>query len=259
MRAKGFDKILLVSLGLGFFVVCFVVMILTFSDLYMEVRLDKEIDKIQETLNKEKLDEKELNTLLQRETVSGSYKKIEKAYKNNVTSIMKLMDNIKLFNNSVDLKNAFEKDNMEKDGPDFKETKEKIKNNLEEYEKQMKKLKKIKEDESLWSYLPEKKSSKFDKKYLKDNILKVFRMKYLKNILDDFATKKDMLDHADTMISFLEENKEDWKLEEDKITFKTESLETEYQKLYKKWENILSGKRPIIRIGEKYEDSSNNR
>ena len=249
MRGKGFDKILLVTLGLGFLIVCFAVLVLTLRDLYMEVKLDKEIDIVQNTLNKEKIDEKELDKILNRNTVSGSYSKIEKAYKDNIKSIMKLVNNIKDFNNEVNLEDTFKADNLKNDGPEFISTKEKIKNYQEFYEKNNKELKKIKEDESLWSYLPEKKSSKFDQNYLKYNILKVFRMKYIKNITNDFSNKKALLDQADTMITFLEENKEDWKIKEE-ITFKTESLGTEYQKMNKKWEDLLAGKRPIIKIGE---------
>ena len=250
MRGKAFDKILVVTLGVGFLFVCFIVLVLTLRDLYMEEKLDKEIEIVQNTLNKDKVDEKELNKILNRDKVSGSYSKIEKAYKDNIKSILKLMDNIDEYNKNVIIEDTFSIDNIKNDGPEFVSTKEKLKEYFNSYEKNNKELKKIKEDESLWSYLPEKKSSKFDQSYLRYNILKIFKMKYIKNITNEFSNKKALLDQADSMISFLEKNKDDWKIKEDEITFKTESLGTEYQKMNKKWEDLLSGKKSIIKIGE---------
>ena len=250
MRGKGLDRVLFLAIGVGFLIVCFVVMVFTLSDLYTEVKLDNEIETVQKELNKDKIDEEKLNKILKRRNATGSYSEIEDAYKENVINILEVIKEIKKFNEEVDLENTFTVENISNDGSEFTETKNKIQEYINAYELCNKDLEKIKRDESLWSYLPEKKSSKFDKKYLKDNILKTFKMKYIKNISNEFLLKKDTVNQAETMINFLIDNKENWKIKDDKLSFKTESLDSEYQKMNKKWEDLLSGKRPIIKIGE---------
>ena len=248
MRRSGLDKIFLVSIGIGFLVICFIVLVLTLSDLMTEYKLDHEIDKIQTIINQDKMDEKELNKLLNREIMKGSYQKVEKAYKENVGNIISKVKDIDEFNNSIDLINAFKSENLENDGPDFEETKKRIEDYKKKYEEKNKELIKIREDETLWSYLPEKKSSKYNKQYIKENIKKVFRTKYLRNILDNFSKTKKILDQAEKMIDFLVKNKEDWQVKEDNAEFKTDSLEDEYQKLLKKWEELI--KKKEVKTGE---------
>lgn len=245
MLVKKIERVLFIIVGGSFLLLCAAVGIATFSDLTVETKLDMEMEAIEKVLNKDTVDENQLSQYLSRDIVGGTYNLVEKAYKKYVKDIVKLADDIKIFNDSVDLKYVFTIDNIKEDGPDFPSTKEVIKNYKEQLEKNKKKLDKKKE-ENFEEFLPVNKKNTYYRKYLQENIQKLFRMKYLKNILVDFSKKEEMIEKTDTLLNFLIDNKEDWEIKKDEVTFNTEQNKTDYDQLLKEWEELFEKKKSIF-------------
>ena len=230
MSAKGIDKICLVTFNLLFLLLCLGVGVYVYTDLRMEFKLEKEFEEIEKVLNKEKIDSKELNELLQNHETTGKYEEVEKAYKKYMMDYIeennKVLEELKEI--KVDL--VLEVENISNDSSD-----EILKSYQEKITKIKKDLEKRKSDKTINSYYSKEGSKDYYHRYLRGQVKRVFKTRYTKNINNQIIKMENVLKQTSELLDFLKDNKENYQIEEDKIVFKKEELTDKYNQLYENW------------------------
>ena len=118
MKKKVLITILIIVLiVIGIFAYLFI------SDMQQEEKLQAEITEIEDLTNAENIDETAIKERLERTVTKGDYATVEQSYKSYIKDILENLTQISEILNSEKITNILTIENYQKDGKEFKETK----------------------------------------------------------------------------------------------------------------------------------------
>lgn len=179
------------------------------------------------------IDRDKLNDLLERRVASGKYGNVENAFKNYMTDLYTVVFDATDAANDDSLATFLSADNLEDDGPEFKESKATVSELISRLETDKEKYLSITADDSVESYA---KSEQLDGKYYEMYTTIMSAQKTSEEAdSDKFTSSADSiitkLKAVDSAFDFLSANSDNWYIADGKLTFKTEALYNDYAEL----------------------------
>lgn len=207
-----------------------------YQDLKQEDNLKIELDDISNMINYEDMSNlDEINKRLDQTVTKKDYAVVEKAFKqymkdflNNTHEITEIFDDERIVK-------ALSAENYKNDGPDFKETKELLKNYSDKLAECTSKYNEFLTEEKIMSYI--------DDKNLDDYYIELYRNELVSDIEKEKADKTvensineiiDVMNNSEDIIDFLVKNKGKWEIDGEDIVFDNQKLIDEYQELIDK-------------------------
>ena len=201
-----------------------------------EEKLNREIDKIQNILMKDELNEEKYEKYLNRIVTTNNYTKVEKAYKSYLKDYLTIHNSIIDFYNSLNIENLITIQNIEKDGKDFIKTKKDLINFQNQLNKLSTEYEKLVTKNDLDKYI-DRNINKYYINYFKELIKTTpdpINEKDLKSYINE---SNELLTNSISLFEYLSNNKENWEIKEEKLTFKSQEILDEYQNILKKITN----------------------
>lgn len=202
------------------------------SDLKQEDKLRNELIEISNLVNEENIDTDKVYKRLDTLVTKDDYKEVEKSFK---SYLKDSFDNSMLMLNLLNdekITNILTVENYKKDGKNFKETKEYIKNTIKDLEECKNKYYDFLTEEKAMSYINNKNLDSYYIDFYKEEILKdIEEEKNDKTIEESINDVISLLQSSEKVIDFLVENKNSWSIEGDNISFNSDSLIDKYNKL----------------------------
>lgn len=165
----------------------------------------------------------------------GDFKSIELSLKSYYSKYLNTKSSLLQIYAENPLSTALNLSNITNDGPDFKSTKERIKNIKDAENETIKKYEEIISDEYIKTESEkENLSSWYSKLYISliYNNLKVKEdFENLKQTIKEYDT---WLDNIDSVLNFLSKNNDKWSIKDSNIVFKSNELVNEYNELVNK-------------------------
>lgn len=165
----------------------------------------------------------------------GDFKSIELSLKSYYSKYLNTKSSLLQLYAENPLSTALNLSNITNDGPDFKSTKERIKNIKDAENETIKKYEEIISDEYIKTESEkENLSSWYSKLYISliYNNLKVKEdFENLKQTIKEYDT---WLDNIDSVLNFLSKNNDKWSIKDSNIVFKSNELVNEYNELVNK-------------------------
>lgn len=202
------------------------------SDLKQEDKLKAELTEISELVNAESIDMDKINAKLNSVVTTGDYAVVEKSAK------QYLSDN---FNNSIEMANLLNDENITKiltvenykeDGKEFKNTKSYLSETIQKLEDCKNKYYEFLTEEKAMSYIKDKNLDTYYTDFYKNEIVvDTETEKNDKTIENAINNMVSVLKNSEKIIDFLIENKNSWKIQDDNITFSSDSLANKYNEL----------------------------
>ena len=215
--------IVIALVGVGYFV---------FTDMMQEDKLKTELSELNDLVNAENIDMDAINEKLDRRITTGDYEKVEDAYKSY------LRDN---FDNSIQIANILNDEkittlltveNYESDGKDFTESKEYITNTRETLEECKAKYTEFLTEEKAMSYINDKGlDSYYTDLYKNEFIGDMSSASQDTTVQDSIDEVIGILNTTEEVLNLLSENQDSWKIDGENISFNSESLSNQYDKL----------------------------
>ena len=215
--------IVIALVGVGYFV---------FTDMMQEDKLKTELSELNDLVNAENIDMDAINEKLDRRITTGDYEKVEDAYKSY------LRDN---FDNSIQIPNILNDEkittlltveNYESDGKDFTESKEYITNTRETLEECKAKYTEFLTEEKAMSYINDKGlDSYYTDLYKNEFIGDMSSASQDTTVQDSIDEVIGILNTTEEVLNLLSENQDSWKIDGENISFNSESLSNQYDKL----------------------------
>lgn len=228
--------IISVSIIVGAIILAFAALVgvTIYKDLKQENKLHNEINQLNILINADTLNKNKIEESLNKTVTTGDYSIVEKAYKqyltdiyNNVTKIMNIL-------NDKQLITCLSIDNYKKDGPNFINTKNYLKENKQKLENYKNKYYALLDEKRAMSYIN---ATNLDSYYKE-----LYQNEIIGNIEDE---KKDetiknslnyvifVIDLEEQVINFLSENSNMWMIENDNIVFENQELLDKYNEFIK--------------------------
>lgn len=165
----------------------------------------------------------------------GDFKSIELSLKSYYSKYLNTKSSLLQIYAENPLSTALNLSNITNDGPDFKSTKERIKNIKDAENETIKKYEEIISDEYIKTESEkENLSSWYSKLYISliYNNLKIKEdFENLKQTIKEYDT---WLDNIDSVLNFLSKNNDKWSIKDSNIVFKSNELVNEYNELVNK-------------------------
>lgn len=177
------------------------------------------------------IDREELNEMLERRVSSGKYGEVENAYKNYMTDLYQIVFDAADVSADEAFVNFLSPGNLTDDGPAFENSKDKANELITRLETDKKNYLEMTGSSAIESYAERAGlSGKYKEMY--NNILSAHKA-IGESGSDDLTTAIDStvtrLTTINDVFDFLEENQNDWYINDEKLTFRTESLYSEYE------------------------------
>ena len=201
-------------------------------DLNQESKLQNELTELSNLVNEENIDIDKINKKLNTITTTGDYAIVEKAYKNY------LSDN---FNNIIEMTNLLNDeiitasltvDNYKEDGKDFKNTKEYLKETIQDLEECKNKYYEFLTEEKAMSYINNKNLDSYYIDFYKNEIMGDIESERNDTTVEDSLNDViSLLQNSEKVINFLSDNKDSWNIEGENIVFNSDDLTSKYEEL----------------------------
>ena len=187
-------------------------------------RLKDEITNISERLNNENINLEEIDTYLNKKITSGKRKKVEVSVEKYLKEAVKNSNQILTITKEKELLNALNTKTIETNTYDFTKTKEVLaqhKENVKPCKEALEKLPIEKDD-----YIKANTNSKELIDLYKELLAKDLNIKKYIELTDNTTTKIDTILEA---INYLENNRDNWKIEENNLIFTKRNKLSEYE------------------------------
>lgn len=202
------------------------------QDLRQESKLKAEVEEIWDLSNTEEFNQEKIREKLNNIVTTGDYAVVEKAYKQYLSDQLNNMIEIALLLNDENITNCLTVENYKTDGPKFKKTKQYISNTVQQLEESKIKYEEFFTKDKAMSYLEQENlDSYYIEFYQEQLIAKVEEQQAVNSIKDSINEVISLLKSCEKVIDFLVENSDNWKIQEENITFTTTKLSEEYNKL----------------------------
>lgn len=227
MKKKVLITILIIVLiVIGIFAYLFI------SDMQQEEKLQAEITEIEDLTNAENIDETAIKERLERTVTKGDYATVEQSYKSYIKDILENLTQISEILNSEKITNILTIENYQKDGKEFKETKNYINTTRQKLEEYKTKHEEFFTDEKAMSYINDKGLDSYYVDLYKQDMIGDLEEQYNEVSLESSLNELiKILDDSEKVIDLLSQNQNDWKIEGDTIVFYSENVSNEYDKL----------------------------
>lgn len=231
-------KKLIISIILG---VIIVIAVVIGYFMYMESQielLDNEISNSLNTLGTVYNEDGTINNDVKINTeikTKGKFAIVEEAFKNYINDIAEVTKKAEDVFNDESLENILDEDNLEKDGPDFTQTKEKIMKSKTESEEYIDNVLELCSKEKILTLLDEKSLSEYYKEAYKEAIEESEEIEELEKARTDLQYTKtevsEAYDYVIKILTFLSDNKSSWEIEDGQIAFTSQSKLNEFNQL----------------------------
>lgn len=205
------------------------------KDINEENKLKDELNYINELVNEENIDTEKINTVLNRTVTNDDYKVVETSYKEYLKDSFDCMVKITDTINDERLINILTADNYKNDGPEFTSSKK----YLEEAKQTL-----IENKDKYYDYLTEEKAMSYiEDKNLDEYYINLYKEELVGNIEEEKNDKTvensindiiNIIDTSQEILTFLNENKNSWEIEDNQIVFDTTDLNNKYNELINK-------------------------
>ena len=228
-------KKILITIGIIILIVIGVIAYFVITDLQQEDKLTAELQEISNLVNSQNIDIDQINERLDRTVTRGDYAVVEQSFKQYLKDNFDVSIKIANILNDERLTNVLTAENYENDGKDFVETKNYIsttKDQLETYKTEYKEF--FTEDKAM-SYINDKNLDSYYTDLYKQELVGDIEndndSEVVENAIDDII---GILDIYEEVINFLVDNQNNWNIQDDTITFASESLQNQYNELIEK-------------------------
>ncbi len=228
-------KKILITIGIIILIVIGVIAYFVITDLQQEDKLTAELQEISNLVNSQDVDIDQINQKLDRTVTRGDYAVVEQSFKQYLKDNFDVSIKIANILNDERLTNVLTAENYENDGKDFVETKNYIsttKDQLETYKTEYKEF--FTEDKAM-SYINDKNLDSYYTDLYKQELVGDIEndndSEVVENAIDDII---GILDIYEEVINFLVDNQNNWNIQDDTITFTSESLQNQYNELIEK-------------------------
>ena len=228
-------KKILITIGIIILIVIGVIAYFVITDLQQEDKLTAELQEISNLVNSQDVDIDQINEKLDRTVTRGDYAVVEQSFKQYLKDNFDVSIKIANILNDERLTNVLTAENYENDGKDFVETKNYIsttKDQLETYKTEYKEF--FTEDKAM-SYINDKNLDSYYTDLYKQELVGDIEndndSEVVENAIDDII---GILDIYEEVINFLVDNQNNWNIQDDTITFASESLQNQYNELIEK-------------------------
>lgn len=221
------------------FVILVGIVYLVSTDFSEEAKLKKEIDSVNNLMSSDNIDYETLSNKLIVNVTEGDYLLVEKAVKNYLKDVINNSYDMAQLLNDGSIENILTVDNYENDGPDFKDTIAYINDTREEFKSLKDKILANFDRDEIMEYIN---NYNLDDYYvdLYEELVFGDEADDLSNttITDDIDNMIELLNVQEKVINFLKDNKGNWKISGDNISFNSSNLEDKYNDLLGELEDI---------------------
>ena len=221
------------------FVILVGIVYLVSTDFSEEDKIKKEIDSVNNLMSSDNIDYETLSNKLIVNVTEGDYLLVEKAVKNYLKDVINNSYDMAQLLNDGSIENILTVDNYENDGPDFKDTIAYINDTREEFKSLKDKILANFDRDEIMEYIN---NYNLDDYYvdLYEELVFGDEADDLSNttITDDIDDMIELLNVQEKVINFLKDNKGNWKISGDNISFNSSNLEDKYNDLLGELEDI---------------------
>ena len=165
----------------------------------------------------------------------GSYRVVEETLKNYMNEAATLSNDVGNVYDEKALRELLSVENMENDGPEFKETKEKLAKMRTETEEYVDKFIVLCSEENLLNAIEDKGVGAYYKELYRKLAVDDKTSRELLKVGEDLKEAKELVsetfDYVENIINFLSENPTDWTVQGTRVMFTDNSKLTEYNKI----------------------------
>lgn len=220
-------RVVIVILGMLFFLLCAIIIIKEYKDIRTEEKLENEIIKIEKQMTIKNIDAGKESIDTGKMITTGEYKKVEEAFKKYSQVYYKQAKNIHQNYKDI-LDNDVEKvENIEQEKPDFEKTTSELKTLKEMIEQENKNYEELISTSTITSFI-EKATERYYVNYYKENINSLKRKSFSKSIKKELNNSLELINAKIELINFLKNNK-DWEIIDNKIQYEDEEFQKEYE------------------------------
>ena len=202
-------RVIIVILGMLFFLLCAIIIIKEYKDIRTEEKLENEIIKIEKQMTIKNIDAGKESIDTGKLITTGEYKKVEEAFKKYSQVYYKQVENI------------------EQEKPDFENTTSELKTLKEMIEQENKNYEELISTSTITSFI-EKATERYYVNYYKENINSLKRKSFSKSIKKELNNSLELINAKIELINFLKNNK-DWEIIDNKIQYEDEEFQKEYE------------------------------
>ena len=227
MKKKVLITILIIVLiVIGIFAYLFI------SDMQQEEKLQAEITEIEDLTNAENIDETAIKERLERTVTKGDYATVEQSYKSYIKDILENLTQISEILNSEKITNILTIENYQKDGKEFKETKNYINTTRQKLEEYKTKHEEFFTDEKAMSYINDKGLDSYYTDLYKNELMGDMDLASQDTTVQDSIDEViSILNTSEEVLNLLSKNQDAWEIEGENIVFNSENLSNEYDEL----------------------------
>ena len=220
-------RVVIVILGILFFLLCALIIIKEYKDIRTEEKLETEIIRIEKQMTIKNIDAGKESIDTGKLITTGEYKKVEEAFKKYSQVYYKQAKNIHQNYKDI-LDNDVEKvENIEQEKPDFENATSELKTLKEMIEQENKNYEELISPNTILSFL-DKETKRYYVNYYKENINRLNRKSFSKKIKKELNNSLELINAKIELINFLKNNK-DWEIIDNKIQYEDEEYQKEYE------------------------------
>lgn len=203
------------------------------SDMIQEKKLQEEFSYIDGLMENEESQTDEIKEALNRNITKGDYLEVEKSYKQYLKDTFQNMEDITKVLDDENIANILSKENYQKDGPEFINTKKYIEETRKLLEDGKNKYYELLTKDGAMNYINNKDIDDYYKDLFKEEIDKYVEKEEFndKTVDESLSDVIKLLNTAEKIINLLSENKNSWEIEDDSIVFETQKLSDQYEEL----------------------------
>lgn len=203
------------------------------SDMIQEKKLQEEFSYIDGLMENEESQTDEIKEALNRNITKGDYLEVEKSYKQYLKDTFQNMEDITKVLDDENIANILSKENYQKDGPEFINTKKYIEETRKSLEDGKNKYYELLTKDGAMNYINNKDIDDYYKDLFKEEIDKYVEKEEFndKTVDESLSDVIKLLNTAEKIINLLSENKNSWEIEDDSIVFETKKLSDQYEEL----------------------------
>ncbi len=203
------------------------------SDMIQEKKLQEEFSYIDGLMENEESQTDEIKEALNRNITKGDYLEVEKSYKQYLKDTFQNMEDITKVLDDENIANILSKENYQKDGPEFINTKKYIEETRKSLEDGKNKYYELLTKDGAMNYINNKDIDDYYKDLFKEEIDKYVEKEEFndKTVDESLSDVIKLLNTAEKIINLLSENKNSWEIEDDSIVFETQKLSDQYEEL----------------------------
>ena len=169
----------------------------------------------------------------------GNYGKVEKQIKEDMKECYEHLNSLgQAYNNKI-VSQTFSIDNLKKDGPEFKQTKKAIAEVRQTIEKETKELENLLSNDAIQEKVKKlKTNNKFKGIYQEKLAFFNYDEKGWQGIQENNKRFLAYLDKIEEILTYLEENANEWSIQEDKMNYRNITFLTKYYQLIEELKEI---------------------